>query len=101
MLTWWTAGATSLQRDKKKVKETECVEDPQSLMLYLDKASNGYWVLHAKGEQQVLGACMLGSHLFSDLAPHVAINSIFHLQTHEKIGVTLTGRNYAGIVAYT
>lgn len=27
---------------------------------------------------------MLGSHLFSDLASHVAINSIFHLQTHEK-----------------
>ena len=44
---------------------------------------------------------MLGSHLFSDLAPHVAINSIFHLQTHEQIGVTLTGRSYAGIVAPT
>lgn len=44
---------------------------------------------------------MLGSHLFSDLAPHVAVNSIFHLQTHEEIGVTLTGRSYSGIVAPT
>ena len=44
---------------------------------------------------------MLGSYLFSELAPHVAVNSIFHLQAHVKIVVTLTGRLYAGIVAYT